>query len=205
MKRIFPLLIVISAIVFLSGCAASYKPINPPTVNYTAHDLQDGIGFSYKYDVLREKQNNKYAKKETAKGVKVVAIKVTNHTDKTIVINRDLDFYLGNNQTTPMEPLVVKTSLKQGVAGHLGYLLLTFLKLWVNKNGEVTVYPIGYVLGPGLAIGNMAVAGTANNMFYTELNENNILFREIPAGQTVYGLIGIHDSGYNPLSVKLKK
>ena len=38
-------------LIVLSGCAASYRPINPTTLNYNSHDMQDGIALSYKYDV----------------------------------------------------------------------------------------------------------------------------------------------------------
>lgn len=45
-------------VILLSGCAATYKPINPPALNYNSHDTQDGIALAYKYDVLREKGNS---------------------------------------------------------------------------------------------------------------------------------------------------
>ncbi len=38
--------------IFIISCAVNYRPIDPPTINNNSHDFQDGIGISYKYDVL---------------------------------------------------------------------------------------------------------------------------------------------------------
>jgi hypothetical protein len=210
MKNLLEKTLIITLVLVLTGCAASYKPINPPTLNYNSHDLQDGIQFSYKHDVLQEKGNKKYAKKEDKRGVKLVAIKITNHTDADINVGRDLVFYSSQNQIFPMEPKTVHIEIKQIVPGYLPYLILTALKLIITKpnnyGGTTTdVYPIGYVLGPGITFGNMLIAGTANKSMLNELYNYNILSQDIPKGETVYGIIAIKDSGYIPLSVKLKK
>jgi len=77
------------AIVFiLSGCAASYKPIYPVSLNYDSHQSEDGVELSYKYDVLRQNGNKKYAKKEDKKGVKLVALKITNNTQSVVNIGK---------------------------------------------------------------------------------------------------------------------
>nr|MDQ3394479.1 hypothetical protein [Bacteroidota bacterium] len=192
-------------VIILSGCAATYRPIDPPSLNYNSHDFQDGIGFSYKYDVLREKGNKKYAKKEDKKGIKLIAVKVTNNTDTVINIGRDAAFYSGQNQIFPMEPMAVKESIKQIVPGYLLYLLLTFLQLNVSSGDSGDSYPIGIIIGPGITIGNMAMAVTANKNMLTELYEYNILNKDIQKGETVYGIIGVRDMGFNPITIKIKK
>ena len=197
-------------VIILSGCAATYRPINPPTLIYNSHDLQAGIGLSYKYDVLREKGNKKFAKKEDKKGVKLIAIKVTNYSDSVINIGKDFAFFAGQNQIFPMDPMATKESIKQIVPGYLLYLLLTFTRLNFTKteNGMITEqesYPIGLVLGPAITIGNMAVAGTANTNLLRELYEYNILNRDIQKGETVFGIIGVRDMGYSPISIKKVK
>jgi hypothetical protein len=63
MKRLISKALILMYSFFFVGCAAIYKPINPPSLNYNSHDLQDGIGLSYKNDVLLEKGNRKYANK----------------------------------------------------------------------------------------------------------------------------------------------
>ncbi len=209
MKKTISKILTFTFVIILSGCAATYKPINPPTLNYNSHDLQDGIWLSYKYDVLREKGNRKYAKKEDKKGVKLIAIKITNNTDTVINVGKDAAFYSGQNQIFPMEPMAIKESIKQIVPGYLPYLLLTFTNLYVTKSTYYSVttetYPIGLVLGPTITIGNMAVAGSANKNMLNELYDYNILSRDIQKGETVYGIIGVRDMGYIPISVKMIK
>jgi hypothetical protein len=209
MKKMISKILTFTFVIILSGCAASYRPINPPTLNYNSHDLQDGIGLSYKYDVLREKGNKKYAKKEDKNGVKLIAVKITNNTDTVINIGKNAAFYSGQNQIFPMEPMTIKESIKQIVPGYLPYLLLTFTRFYVTKStyNSVTTqsYPIGLVLGPVITTGNMVAAGTANRDMLNELYEFNILSRDIQKGETVYGIIGVRDMGFSPISVKMIK
>ncbi|MFC2151833.1 hypothetical protein ACFLSE_04830 [Bacteroidota bacterium] len=204
-KNIFKTLVIFT-IALLSGCASVYKPINPPTIKYTSHVLKDGISLSYKYDVLNEKGNRKYARREDVKSLKIISLKITNNTDSTIAIGKDVAFYCGSNQLFPLEPIVVKHSIKQAAPSYLLYLLLTPLKLFVTKTTATSVttetYPIGYVLGPTLALGNMAVAGTANTNLLNELNTYNILNQNIEKGETVYGIIGLKDLSYNTISIR---
>lgn len=52
------------------GCAQSYRAINPPNIGYTSSmDIQDII-LSYRYDVLNEKGNTKFSKKERKNNVR---------------------------------------------------------------------------------------------------------------------------------------
>ena len=96
---------------------------------------------------------------------------------------------------------------------YLLFLLLTPLNLNIynnSSNGYGTEvnnshsYPIGLVIGPGISIGNMVVASTANTNFYNELLSFTIS-RDIENGQTIYCLIGFRDIGYEPLNLKLKQ
>lgn len=203
MKKLIINVLFIIALIFINGCAASYKPINPRTINYIANNLQEELGFSYKYDVLRERGNRKYARKEDKKGIRVVAVRITNNTERIINVGRDLVFYSGQNQILPVEPQVVKSLLKQPAAGYLFYLLLTPLNLYVIQGNSYDTYPIGLALGPGLSFGNMATAGSANKKLLIELIANNILYSDIQPGETIYGIIGVRDIGFNPLFIEL--
>lgn len=203
MKKQISKLITLICVLVLSSCASSYRNINPTTLNYNSHDLQDGIGISYKYDVLREKGNKKYAKKELKKNVKLIAVKITNNTDSVINIGKDVAFYSGQNQIFPMEPMIVKESIKQIVPGYLPYLLLTFVNLTVTKGTSTDVIPIGLGLGPGITFGNMAIAGSANKNLLKELNQYNILNEDIQKNESIYGIIGIRNYGYSPISLKM--
>jgi hypothetical protein len=172
-------------------------------LNYNSHELTDGISLSYKYDVLAERGNKRYSRKEAKKAIKVVAVQVTNNTETPLTFGKDIAFFSGENQIFPLEPLATKQMLKQQVATYLPYLLLTPIKLFVSSGRSTDVYPIGYALGPGITVGNMAVAGTANSNLYNELEMYNLLGKEIQPGEVVYGIIAVRDMGYTPLSIKM--
>ncbi|MBX2841830.1 MAG: hypothetical protein KTR26_08655 [Flammeovirgaceae bacterium] len=63
----------------LSSCASSFHTVNPQNVFYQSSSNQDNVSFSYKYEVLHERGNKKYAKKEAKKGIKLVVVKVENN------------------------------------------------------------------------------------------------------------------------------
>jgi hypothetical protein len=203
------LLILVLAIV-LNGCAASYKSIFPSDLDYTFHELEDGIGLSYKYNVLSTAGNSRYAGKESKKNIFLVAVKITNNTDSTIVVGQDALFYSGENQIFPLDPVVVKQSLKQYLSPYIPYLLLSLVTVTVSSrkgdfSGTNFTYPIGLFLGPATAFGNMAVANGANNDLLRELNEYNISNREIKKDETVYGIIGVRDLWNERITLHLKR
>ncbi len=112
-------------VVFLCSCASTYKSIRPQNLNYPAQNNQNGIEVAYRYDVMSDMGNKKYAKREKSKGIRVIAVKVTNNSDKTITLGQDMAFFSGQNQIFPLEPVLVKNLLKQPVATYLLFLLLT--------------------------------------------------------------------------------
>jgi hypothetical protein len=202
MRKHFFTALTILTIILINGCASSYMPINPPSINYTSHDLQDGVSLSYKYDVLREKNNKKYSKKEIYNRIKLLTVKITNNTDSVLSIGKDFAFYSGNKQINLIEPIALQKIFKQSSASYLFYLLLTPLKLYVADNNSVETYSIGYALGPTLAVGNLLVASSANSNFQKELNHYNIINTNIEKGETVYGIIGLDGIGYDPICIK---
>ncbi|MFM9841287.1 MAG: hypothetical protein ACKVOQ_23685 [Cyclobacteriaceae bacterium] len=194
-------------ILMFSSCASTYKSLKPSSSYFGNAEEVNGVKFSYKQGVLAETRNKKYAKREISKAVKVVSVKIVNNSDKNLVIGQNTKFYTGNSELRLIEPNTIHQQLKQGVPIYLLYLLLSPTQLTtgsstINNNGTITsasTTPIGLILGPGIAIGNMAVAGTANQNFLRELNEFNLINKTIAPGQTVFGLIGINDIGYNPV------
>ncbi len=181
----------------------------PQKLSYNNNSTEGPIAFSYQHGTLRMLGNKKYAKKEDRKGIRVVAIKITNNWDRTVTFNQDLKLYNGNNEVVVLAPEYVHQQLKQGVAIYLLYAPLTFTRLvfyGTDASGRTTVnsrIPIGLALGPGITIGNMAVAGTANKRFMEELRTYNLIGRQLQPGETVYGLIGVQDFTFNALSAKI--
>ncbi len=204
MKKSLLSFVLFLVVLLGSGCAASYKAINPRELYFTAHSMRDGIEVSYKYNVLQEKGNKKLAKKEGRRDIQVIAIKLTNNTAQVVNVKNDLDFFAGDKPIYPMQPVDIKNHIRQSVASYLPYLLLTFVSVVFSNGNSVAALPVGLVLGPGVTAGNMAVAATANKRFLQELTDFNILNRDVRPGETVTGIIGVRDSGFGPITVRLK-
>ena len=74
-----------------------------------------------------------------------------------------------------------------------------------NSNGQQQTSsstPLGLVIGPGLAGGNIIAASSANKNFQNDLLENDIIGKVIKKGETVYGIIGIQSNNYDSIKVK---
>jgi len=200
-KNLYPLLLSI----LISSCASSFKSVNPSTLNINTRSDNSDVEFFYKYDVLREKGNKKYSKKELKAGIRLVAIKVTNTTGRTIKFGDNARLYSGDSEIRLWPPDLIHKKIKQTTPLYLLYLLLTPMEFTTSSNGyETNSIPVGYVIGPGLAAGNIAVAATANARLKNELMQFDMLDREIKSGETVYGLVGIPESGFVPLRIVLK-
>ena len=203
--RIIKITLVFIGIFTLTNCASSYEMIQPKSINYISTNETNNVKLEYKYDLL----DKKYAKKEVKKGVKLVAIKITNNSDKDLMFGGDVKLtYENGTEIFVMENEKVFKSLKQSPATYLFYLLLTPLQFNVTKtNGnsiETNSTPIGLIIGPGIAGGNMIAAGSANKKFKTEMLEYNINGTLIKKGETQYGLIGIKSDSYDSLKLKIE-
>ena len=195
------------AISTLTNCASGYRTIAPKSINYISMNETENVKFEYKYDLL----DKKYAKKEIKKGIKLVAIKITNNSGKDLMFGRDVKLiYENGKEVFVMENEKVFKTLKQSPASYLWYLLLTPVNFYVtetNSNGfqeETSSTPIGLVLGPGLTGGNMIAASSANKEFKEEMLENNINGVMIKDGDTKYGLIGIKADSFDALKLKIE-
>jgi hypothetical protein len=200
--RIIKVTFLFIAMALFISCASGYKMIEPEAINYLSTNEFDNVRLEYKYDLL----DKKYAKKELKKGVKLVAVKITNNSDKKLILGRDLKLtYQNGADVFVMENDKVFKTLKQSPATYLFYLLLTPLNLYVtNSRGETSSTPIGLILGPGLAGGNMIAASSANKKFKAEMLEYNIYGTAINQGETKYGLIGIKSDSFDSLKLNIE-
>jgi archaellum component FlaF (FlaF/FlaG flagellin family) len=202
MRKFIHFSLMLAFIFLFCGCAQSYYALNPPKVLYSTSNNLEDITLNYHYDILRDKGNTKISKKERKHNVKLVAVKITNNTDKVINIGNNAAFFNGSTMVFPMDAISTKNDLKQSVPSHLFYLLLTPLTLSVNGSNP---FPIGLILGPVISGGNMLVAANANSNLYKELVQYDILYRDIQPGETVFGLVGFRNLDYVPLTIKLIK
>lgn len=192
------LTIILSA----TSCASNYNLVSPQYVNFQNESSLNEIVFSYRYDVLKERGNKKYSKKETTKNIKLVAVKIINNTTEDFVLGSDKLIYSGNNVVPLLEPEFVFSQLKQATPAYLLFLLLTPLQLNVYNGSTTKTTPIGLFIGPGLTAINVGISATSNAKFKEELNGTFLNNKTIGAGETVTGLIGIAETGYNPLLLK---
>jgi hypothetical protein len=200
MRKFLCLLLI--AFLFAS-CAGSFKSINPTSFQYTTPAEKSDVELYYKYDVLRERGNKKYSRKEFKANVRIVAIRITNTTSRELKMGDNARIYSGNSEIRLWPPDLIHKKVKQTVPLYLLYLLLTPAEFSMYDSGtsESSSFPIGLILGPGLAGGNIAVAGSANARLKRELMEFDLYGKAIKPGETVYGLIGIPEIGFLPLRV----
>ncbi|MBI6115878.1 hypothetical protein [Salegentibacter maritimus] len=205
--KIIKITLLLVVALSLTNCASGYKMIEPKAINYISANENDGVILEYKYDLL----DKKYEKKELKKGVKLVAVKVTNNSGKDLVFGRDAKLaYENGTEIYVMENEKAFKTLKQSPASYLWYLLLTPVNFYTSKtnsNGvqeQTSSTPIGLILGPGLAGGNMIAASSANKKFKEELLEYNVNGTLIEDGATRYGLIGIKTEAFDALKLKIQ-
>jgi hypothetical protein len=203
--KFLSLLIVVVSLPILTGCASTYKPMNLNGINYISKNVQKDILLEYKYELL----SKKYHKKELSKGVRLVAVKITNNSAKDLIFGSDIKLVFDDG-TSPyiMENEILYTRLKQNTASYLWYLLLAPLQLvkteMIGTRIETKSTPIGLIIGPGLALGNMITSSSANEKLEQDLLNHNINGTTIKAGKSISGLIGIRSDAYNTLNIKLE-
>ena len=197
--------------ILLNSCASGYKKINPETINYASKSIEGNILLEYKYDLLEKK----YKKNETKNSVKLFAVKITNNSEKEVVFGRDFKLiYESGTEVRLIETENLFKKIKQSPASYLWYLLLSPTQFYsgttTTSNGYYTQtkpansFPIGLVLGPGLAGGNMIAASSANMNFKNELMQFDLNGKTIKKGETVYGLIGIKSRRYDSIKIKMQ-
>lgn len=205
MIKFFKISVLALSVLFLTSCASGYKKIQPKKINFASRSENNSVVLEYKYDLLEKK----YKKKELNNGLKVIAVKVTNNSANDLVFGKDIRLtYENGNELNLLETNVVYKAIKQSPASYLWYLLLSpmqFQTMTTNSNGQQQTSsstPIGLVIGPGLAGGNMIAASSANKNFQNDLLENDIIGKVIKKGETVYGIIGIQSNNYDSIKVK---
>lgn len=200
------LLIVFSFLFILSSCATGYQTVPTKQLTFASKNENQGVIMEYKYDYLTKK----YANKQYKKGIKVVAVKIVNNSDKDLVFGENFSLSYANG--IPLNVLgkeEVYQQLKQNSATYLLYLLLTPMRLETYETNSygyqetTSSTPIGYVVGPGVAATNVIISSEANKKFREDLNQYLSNGQVIKRGETFYGLIGIRASSFDQIIMKL--
>lgn len=186
----------------LFSCAKHYRAIAPQALTYSDVQSGDDIRYAWRYNVLAESGNKKYARKETKQAIQVLAVQISNTSAEEITVREHARFYIDDRLVLPMEPLQVQQQIRQ-----LGGLYMLWSLFWVyiitcdSFDCSTIPLPVGVVIG----IGNMAKAQRANKDFLHELTFNNILDKRIGPGETVTGLIGISSSSMKPIEIRISR
>lgn len=190
-----------------TGCAGSYTRIQPQRIaTYISSPSSGPVAMAYQYDVLRlNGGNKKYLKKETKRGYRVAAVRVTNNWDRDVNFSNDLTLLLGDRPITPIPGVIAARDMRQGVAIYLLYLLVnpTIGAKTDPMTGKIsggTTLP----LGPFIAGGNMLAAGSANGNMRKEFAAYDLTNRTLKPGETVYGIVSLRELSVAPLRVELR-
>jgi hypothetical protein len=189
--------------VLMSSCAAIYNPIEPSYLSYELAGNYNGLKLSYRYGILAELNNKRYARKESKQKIKLVAVKIENTSNQTLVVGSDFNLISNGQAIEFIKSAEAYQKLKQKNWPALGFLLLALTPPVQTTNGaSVADFPLGMVAGPMLAAGNIFVAINANKQFQSELQSNTILGSTIKPQETIYGIIVLNSDQENPIEIK---
>ncbi|WBL24454.1 hypothetical protein [Zunongwangia sp. HGR-M22] len=207
MKSINIKILAILSILVLGSCASRYSEIEPESLPYGSMNKDKDIAMQFQYRLL----SKKYASKEKNKGLKLVALKILNNSDKSYFFGEDLRLTYNDGS-----PVVFATTnqtydmLKQKSGFYFLYLLLSPTKFTTSRSDQygnmqtTNNIPIGLLIGPGISLLNFFKAKNANNSFKAELDKYELFNKEIPAGKTVYGLVGIKSTQFKELKAEIE-
>jgi len=188
-----------------AGCASHYRLIQPPVLSYSSAEVIDSVSFCYKYNILSESGNRKYARKERKEHLKIVAIKIVNNSHTTLSLKDNLQLFAVEKPITLIENKDFYGETNQSPASYILYLILTPVHQFsINLYGNSKVFPFGYILAPLLVTRNMIVAAKANKDYRYELRRYDLSDLKIPPDETVFGIIGFEAVDNIPLTIKRK-
>jgi hypothetical protein len=198
-KRMLAFLLIGSILI---SCASYFRPIVPQSMSYGVMQSGDEISYAWRYNVLAESKNKKYARKELNHGIQLLAVQVQNTGSEEIVLREHAKFYMGDKLVLPMEPQQIQQQVKQ-----LSGLYMLWSLLWViittcdSFDCSIIPLPVGLVIG----IGNLGKASRANKDLLAELSANNILDKRIAPGETATGLVGIASGSLIPIEIRISR
>jgi hypothetical protein len=182
----------------LSQCAGPYYSSDPSKFQYkTLHNTEQ---FEYYMidDVLAKSKNKRFAKKEKKQGLRMMAVKIKNITDSSIILsetNLKIDQPQENYSVIPPAHFYDKTKKNTSLYLIWGLAFFTYGKTEINTNAYGTpsadfttvIVPIGIPI----AIINMLISDKANKNYKKNLEQYNLLGKTLNPGEEVYGFVFI--------------
>ncbi|MEZ4932580.1 MAG: hypothetical protein R2788_10730 [Saprospiraceae bacterium] len=188
MQYLFPLI----ALLVLTSCASNYHLTEPLTLSFDQpQDVQNGQAkISYRYNVLKEAGNRKYAKKEKQSGVSLLALRIENVGTDTLFFPGDFYVMAGRDSLYLLTSDEAGEALRQTTAEDSG-------------NGAVEVD--APLLNATKDIFNAATQVKANLRFAKELEEFYLFPCLVAPGVSRVGLQAMEVTAGKPLTFGLYK
>jgi hypothetical protein len=207
MKYFFAL----SSFLLLTGCASSYIATRPSEYAYKASSTVDSIEYALCFNVLQKTSNTRYANIEQKVNLRLVAVKLFNHTNSPIILTEEnLKFMSGGFEVLYVTP----DYYYQKVQRHPGYYFFwlfanpSFVKTTISSGGygppQISQKLIVIPIGIPIAILNFAIASNANKQFKQHLLDNALLNRTLQPNEYTYGYIFIRKPVNNDFLLQKK-
>lgn len=184
------LLFFFPALLLLASCARSFKSINYQVLNYrTTIHSSDALEIRAAQDVLALTDNVQFHNRAVKDNVKVMAVEITNRTEKNLSVGKDLRFEdnVGYSQR-PVGAMEAYDAVRYHEIGwYWTYGCIPFINLNLNTTNNTTciLIPFGVILAPL----NYFKANKANKDLRREFLEMGLCHSNIPAQSKTYGLL----------------
>jgi len=201
-KRFYSLRIIcfFLGLIFLASCASTHIPIDPVNSQYEAITTKDSVTLDYKYVTLSKKKS----KKAALNNMSLVSVRIKNNSGRDLTFGSNLSLtYSDGIPVALTDNKFAYNQLRQNSGAYFLYLLLTPLELTSSSKTGVKKRPIGYFLGPALALMNFLSANSANKKLKNELLTYSMLGKTIPHGGILEGIITVRSQSNDALELSI--
>jgi len=177
--KLFPrsfLLLLVVPILLFSSCASNYYSVTDHLSSSKYEKENDQLKYSYDSELLTTSGNEDYAKKADKKGASVLAVTITNKTDKKIKIYKDIAVFLNDEKLIPISPDETFRRTKQDEYFYFVGLL------------------VGLIPGGAYAVYNYLIASKANKEYKKDILKYSLWTSSgtCKPGETVQGILGLN-------------
>lgn len=180
--------------VSLLGCAPMYHPIQPLGLRFdtTPAELANGqVSISYRYNVLKESRNRRYAKEERFNGVSLIGIRIDNNSNDTLYFPDDITVFAGRDTLYLLTEWETREIIRQ------------------RKHTDRDLYLEGDMSDILFSIGenviNSGIEMKANEHFADELATFYLMPSYIAPGTSTIGLLTVDVKSGTPLVFEIAK
>ncbi len=179
---------------FLLGCASNYRLIEPLKIDYQTvlPKKVDGtdIKIYYRYNILKDKGNSEYSKRERLYGISLLAVLIDNPGQDTLTFPDDLIIIAKNIVRSPLELNETFSIFLQEPIPSVP------IEIETKKSG--TFY-LDFELLDAL------IAAKANKRFVEEMREYYLVNSIILPGSQVAGILVLPVKRYTPLTFRMNR